>query len=62
MARVAIELVNGGQYQAACRTENCTETDGQQWRGSAWLWLPAARTEAYAHKDWHQFTEQGGQE
>lgn len=58
MARVAIELVNGGRYQAVCRAENCTAgPDGQQWRGLAWPHVDSARIQQQAHRETHELGE-----
>jgi hypothetical protein len=54
MARVAIELANGGRYQAVCRVESCTAgDDGGPWAGRAWRHVDSARVQQQAHREWH---------
>jgi hypothetical protein len=53
MARVAIELANGGRYQAVCRAENCTAMDGQPWAGRTWAHIENARVDQAEHREWH---------
>ncbi|MGP4092998.1 hypothetical protein [Nonomuraea sp. KM90] len=55
MARVAIELANGGLYQAVCRNEECTAgEDGGPWRGRTWKHIDSARFQQEAHREWHE--------
>lgn len=54
MARVAIELANGGRYQAVCRAENCTAMKGKPWVGLTWPHVDSARDQQEAHRRWHE--------
>ncbi|MGR6922630.1 hypothetical protein ACU635_50965 [[Actinomadura] parvosata] len=55
MARVAIELANGGRYQAVCRVESCMAGEGgRPWAGRAWPHVDSARVQQQAHREWHE--------
>lgn len=61
MARVAIELANGGRAQPVCRVESCTAgEDGGPWKGRAWKHADSARVQQQAHREWHEQQAGGG--
>lgn len=57
MARVAIELANGGRFQPVCRVESCTAMGGKPWVGHAWRHVDSARVQQQAHREWHESGE-----
>lgn len=54
---VAIELANGGRYQAACRTEGCSALKGRPWKGEPRAVKVRAENDASGHRKWHRLQQ-----